>query len=341
MKKVALAVIGAGNIAQSVHLPILRRLPNVELVAICDRNYSKARAVAERFDIRYAVRSVEELLSLPIHAADICTPTETHYDIAGICIEAGWDILVERPLARTSDEAALLAEKARRRGTKLMVGMNHRFRTDIVLMKNYIEQEQLGHIYYAKAGWLKPRTGDPRLRLQAEQNGRGVLFELGLVMVDLLLYLFRTTTVRSVSSTLFYNMHQTIEDVAIATINFSDGSIASLETSWSLVRPEDLFYCNVYGKNGSAFINPFKVIRQHGSGINVQPSTQHMSSVEMYTRSYEAELKHFIAGVQGLVPIVSTAEEAVERMLVIEALYQSALQHSEVHLPADDCVTAV
>lgn len=340
MKKVALAVVGAGNIAQSVHLPILRRLPTVELVAVCDRNYSKARAVAERFGIPRAVRSIEELLSLPLDAVDICTSTDTHADIVGACIEAGLDVFVERPLARSSDEAALLAEKARSRGVKLMVGMNHRFRNDVVLMKNYIEQEQLGRVYYAKAGWLKPHSGDGRLRMLAEQHGRGVLFELGLVMVDLVLYLFRSTTVRSVSASLFYNTHPTIEDVAIATINFADGSVASIETSWSLVRPDDLFYCNVYGKHGSAFINPFKVVRQLDSGMSVHTPARHTSKVEEYARSYEAELKHFVAGVQGLVPIVSTADEAVERMLVVEALYQSALQHSEVHIASGDCVTA-
>ncbi len=340
MKKVALAVIGTGNLAQSIHLPILRRLPGVELIAVCDRNYSKARAVAERFGIPHAVRSVEELRHLPISAVDVCTSTDTHADVVGACIEAGWDVFVERPFARTSDEAALVAEKARSHGTKLMVGMNHRFRSDVVLMKNYIEQTQLGHIYYAKAGWLKPHSGDGRLMALAEQHGRGVLFELGLVLVDLLLYLFRNTTVRSVNASLFYNTHPTVEDVAIATLNFTDGSVASIETSWSLVRPEDLFYCNVYGKNGSAFINPFKVIRQQESGVSIAAPPQPTSKVEIYTRSYEAELKHFIAGVQGLVPIVSTADEAVERLRVLEALYQSALQHSEVHLPSNDCVPA-
>lgn len=339
MKKVAIAVIGAGNIAQSVHLPILRRLPNVELVALCDRNYSKARAVAERFGIPHAVRSLEELRTLPIAAVDVCSSTDSHSEIVSACIEAGWDVFVERPLARTSDEAALLAEKARTRGVKLMVGMNHRFRSDVVLMKNYIEQAQLGHVYYAKAGWLKPYSGDGRLLALAEQHGRGVLFELGLVLVDLLLYLFRNTAVRSVNASLFYNTHPTVEDVAIATLNFNDGSVASIETSWSLVRPEDLFYCNMYGKNGSAFINPFKVVRQESTGVSIATPPQPMSKVEVYTRSYEAELKHFVAGVQGLVPIVSTADEAVERLLVLEALYQSALQHSEVHIPSTSYAT--
>lgn len=340
MKKVTLALIGAGNIAQSIHLPILRRLPSVELVAICDRNYSKARAVAERFDIPYAVRSVEELRSLPIAAVDICSSSRSHAELVSACVEEGWDTFVERPLALTSDEAALLAVKARRQGVKLMVGMNHRFRSDVVLMKNYIEQQQLGHVYYAKAGWLKPFMGDNRLQMLAMQHGRGVLFELGLVIVDLLLYLFRSTTVRSVAASMFYNAHPTVEDVAIATINFTDGSVASLETSWSLVRPDDLFYCNVYGRNGSAFINPFKVVRQRESGVSIIAPPQRVSNVETYTRAYEAELKHFIAGIQGLVPIISTADEAVERMRIVEALYQSALQQTEVHVPGNDCVYA-
>lgn len=340
MKKVALAIVGTGNIAQTVHLPILRRMPNVELRAVYDRNYSKARAVAERFGIPTVLRSLEELRNLPLDAVDICSSSDSHLEVALASIEAGLHLLVERPLALTAAEAAVITEAARQRSVKLMVGMNHRFRTDVVLMKNYIEQEQLGHVYYAKAGWLKPFTGDTRLHSLAERQGRGVLLELGLVMVDLVLYLFRTRSVRSVTASLFYNLNPAIEDVAIATLNFSDGSIASVEASWSLVRPEDLFYCNVYGKRGSAFINPFKVVQQNGGTPTVSASGPQQSKAEAYAKSYQAELKHFIAAVEGLVPVVSTGEEAVERLRVIEALYQSAAEQREILIDSNSAVAA-
>lgn len=341
MAKVSLAVVGAGTIAQSVHLPVLRRLRGVEVVAICDRNLSKARAVAQRFDIPIATRSLDELLQLPINAVDICTSTDTHTEIATACIEAGMDILVERPLARSSTEALGVVERARQRGVKLMVGMNHRFRSDVVLMKNYIEQEQLGQLYYAKTGWLKPYSGDDRLMALAAQSGHGVLFELGLVLIDLLLYTRKNVTVQSVSASLFYNTHPTVEDVAIATLNLSDGSVASLEASWSLVRPDDLFYCNVYGKRGSAFINPFKVVQQSQQGTTIRTAAEHHhSKIELYTKSYEAELKHFVAAVQGLVPVISTGEEALKLLNVIEALYRSAQERTEVPLSRTDAVAA-
>ncbi|MFM8180006.1 MAG: Gfo/Idh/MocA family protein [Candidatus Kapaibacterium sp.] len=216
---------------------------------------------------------------------------------------------------------------------KLMVGMNHRFRPDTALMKNYIEQGQLGNLYYAKCGWLKQRSSDAKWMAQAEKSGGGVMLDLGVVMIDLLLYIFNYKKVRSVSSSMFYHQTRSVEDVAIATINFEDGSVASIETSWSLMRPDDLYYCNVYGRKGSAYVNPFKVIKQEGQGFSTytnENSTR--SKMSQYAKSYELELKHFINAVQDLVPVISTGMEAVERMKLVEAMYESAREHREVFL---------
>jgi predicted dehydrogenase len=59
MENVGLALVGAGNIAQNIHLPLLAKMPNVRLLALCDKNLSKAKMIAERYGIPHVCRSVE------------------------------------------------------------------------------------------------------------------------------------------------------------------------------------------------------------------------------------------------------------------------------------------
>jgi predicted dehydrogenase len=334
MENVGIALVGAGNIAQSIHLPILTKLSNVSVLAVCDKNLSKAKAVAEKFGIPHACKSIDELAQIDgIKAVDICTSTDAHLEATIACIENDFHVLVEKPLARSSHEATLINTAAKKQNVKLMVGMNHRFRTDTVMLKNYIEQGQLGSIYYVKCGWLKPRSSDAKWIAQAEKSGGGVLIDLGVVMIDMLLHVFGYKEVRSVNASMYYHTTRSVEDVVVATINFADGSVASLELSWSLMRPDDLYYCNVYGKKGSAYINPFKVIKQESEGFStytMDSSTR--SKLTQYTKSYEAEIKHFVNAVLDLIPITSTADEAVTRMKVIEAMYASAKEQTEVRL---------
>ena len=110
MEKIGIALIGAGNVAQNVHLPILKKLPNVDLVAVCDQNKSHARAIAQKFNIPNVCKTVDELLDIPgIQAIDICATTDAHAEIALACMARGKDILVEKPLARTFAEAKIIA----------------------------------------------------------------------------------------------------------------------------------------------------------------------------------------------------------------------------------------
>ncbi|HYF03288.1 MAG TPA: Gfo/Idh/MocA family oxidoreductase [Patescibacteria group bacterium] len=332
MEKIGIALIGAGNVAQNVHLPILKKLPNVNLIAVCDQNKSHARAIAEKFNIPNACKSIEELLEIEgIQAVDVCATTSAHAEIAIACMERGKDILVEKPLARTFEEAKLIADAADRFGAKLMVGMNHRFRPDNMMLKSAVENGELGSIFYVKAGIIQQRSSQQKWLSKADVSGGGVLIDLGIVMVDLILWLYNFADVRSVNASMYHHQTKSVEDVVIATINFENGSVATLEASWSLMRPEDLYYCNVFGKKGSGYTAPFRLVQKKEGEFFTMGAAGLQPGI-YYGKSYENELKHFINAVSGHVPIVSTGHEAVERMRIIEALYQSAREEREIVL---------
>lgn len=334
MKTIGIAVVGAGNIAQNIHLPQLSAMPGVSIKAICDKQISKTRVLAERYDVPHAFKTVEEALALPdVDAVVVTTSTDAHAPVALAAIESGRHVFVERPVGRTMQEAIDIRDAAHRNDVHVMVGMNHRFRADVVQLKNAIERGDLGPVFYVKAGWVKQRSTDARWLAQADKSGGGVLIDLGIVVIDMILHVFNFGRVRSVMCSTYNHETKSVEDVVVAMITFENGAVATVETSWSLMRAEDLYYCNVFGKAGSAFINPYKLVKRVGNEFQTTVPTSAAPSVSVFRKSYDSELKHFANAVRGLVPMVSTIDEAVERMRVVEAMYASAQQQREIVVP--------
>lgn len=322
---IGIVLVGAGNIAQSIHLPLLAATSGVQILAICDRQISKARILCEKYRVPHAFKTLEEALALPgLDAVFITTSTDVHAPLAMMAISAGKHVFVERPAARTLAETKEIRELARKHGVHVMVGMNHRFRPDVMQLKNAVDRGEIGKVYYVKAGWVKQRSTDARWLANADLSGGGVLVDLGIAVIDMILNVFDFGKVRSVTASTFHHETKSVEDVVVAMLQFENGAVATIETSWTLVRAEDLYYCNVFGQNGSAYMNPFRLVKKSSTGIDATTTPSKKTKVEVYRKSYESEFKHFVNAVKGVVPMVSTIDEAVERMIVVEALYASA-----------------
>ena len=95
---VRVGVIGAGAITQVAHLPVLRKLKGIEVVAICDTDMPKARALADRFKVPDAFSDIEELLEYEeLDAIAICTPNHLHEPHVMAALSANLHVFVERP----------------------------------------------------------------------------------------------------------------------------------------------------------------------------------------------------------------------------------------------------
>lgn len=332
---IGIAIVGAGNIAQNVHLPVLSAMSGIKLVAIADRQRSKAQILADKYGAEHAVRSIDDVLKLPgVDVVFVTTSTDAHAETALAAIRHGKHVFVERPVARTLQEALEIRSAAREFDVKVMVGMNHRFRPDVVSMKNAVDRGEIGPVFYVKAGWVKQRSTDAKWLANADKSGGGVLVDLGIVVVDMILHVFNFGRVRSVTCSTFHHETKSVEDVVVAMLHFENGAVATVETSWSLVRAEDVYYCNVFGKKGSAFINPFKLVKRDGNVFSTtQPPQSDKAKMALYRKSYEAEFKHFFHAIKGLLPLISTVDEAVERMKIVEAMYASAELQREIVIP--------
>jgi predicted dehydrogenase len=326
MEKARIGIVGLGSIAQTIHLPILSKFPDVEIVAVCDLDRAKAQFVADKFNVRRYYNNFEKMLAIEqdLDGIDICTPTLLHKDMAIAALGEKNNVLLEKPLARTAMEAEEIASAAKKAHKILMVGMNNRFRPDAMILKSFIEDNALGKLFYTKAGWFKKLNAESAWLTKKTQSGGGVVLDLGIVMLDLAFWMMGFPEVKEVSATNYSHHTKDVEDSSVAFLKMKNGATLTIEASWSFESTSDFFYCDCFGTDGSGSLNPFRIVkRMHDNLINVAPASIETPQ-SLYRKSYENELKHWIGALRGLHSIISSGDEAVQRMKIIDLIYKSA-----------------
>ncbi len=332
MEKAKIGIIGLGGVAQLVHLPIIKKIPEAEVIAVADSNRSTLNSVAEKFGISNRYSDFRKLLDIKeLEAVIIATPTNTHKDIALACIDAGKDILIEKPIARTFKEADEITTAAKNAKVKVMVGMNMRYRPDIMLLRSIVNSGDLGNIFHIRAGWLKRRSSESRWFLKKEESGGGVILDLGVALLDVALWLMSYPDIISVSAQNYAFSTNSVEDTSIAFIRCHPNSVINLEASWSWSGEKDDFFLELYGTKGNAELNPLKVFKRAENSFLDLGTPKNDNSVNLFKRSYLNELKHFIGAIKGMNPLISPASESLSRMKIVESIYQSAQLQKEIH----------
>ena len=333
MDKIKVAVIGLGGIAQLVHLPNLIKINNVTVTAVADINKNRLNTIADKFNIPERYTRYEDLLEKnDSDAIIVATPTATHKEITIAVLQAKKDVLVEKPLARTYDEAKPIVEAARKNKRKIMVGMNLRYRPDAMLLRSLIRNNEIGVPLYVKCGWFRSQSSKGKWFTRKEESGGGVIIDLGILLLDLSLWLLNYPPVETVSTQKYFHSTKNVEDTEVSFIRCQDSSIISMEASWSLPVEKDIFYLNIYGTKGTASLNPFRVFKRiEDQLIDLTPAGTE-SAFNLHRKSYVNELKSFIGAVRGLNPVFSSGEEALSRMKVVDAMYKSASEKQEIKI---------
>jgi predicted dehydrogenase len=334
MKNIKISVIGLGGIAQLVHLPILKKLSGVEVTAVADINKSRLSSIGDKFSINKQFTDYREMLKRDdAEAIIISTPTHTHYQIAVDALNAGKNLLIEKPATKSWTESQELYNLAQKKNLTAMVGMNLRFRPDAMLLKSLINNKDIGEVFYIKAGWLRKKSTSEKWSMNIEQAGGGVLVDLGLLLLDLAVWLVNYPEIKSVSVQNFKHRTKTVEDSSVGLIRLNQNRIINFEVSWSLHSEKDSLFLDCFGKEGTAHLNPLSAYRYvGGTKIDYSPFGSSLSKKNIYKKSYENELKQFIGTVRGNLPPTSSIESSIHRLKLLEALYESAEKEREIIL---------
>ncbi len=333
MEKTKIAVIGLGGIAQLVHLPILSKLMNVQISTVVDRNKNQLNSVGDIFKIEKRYTDHKEMLdNEELDAVIIATPTNTHLEIALDCLKANKHILIEKPIARSVSEAKQINAASKKYKKQVMVGMNLRYRPDAMLMKSLVNSGELGDIFYIRCGWLRKQSSEQKWFINKSQSGGGVIIDLGILILDLALWILNDKKMKSVSVQKFNHNTKDVEDSAIGMVRFDDDRVISFEVSWGLHSEWDKFHLAAFGTEGTAHLNPLRAYKRMESSHIDYTVTNQANQTNLFKKSYENELKHFIGVVRENNPVISTGDDAVSLMILLEALYKSAKLRKEVNL---------
>jgi predicted dehydrogenase len=210
MNKIKVGVVGTGFIGPA-HIEALRRLPNVEVAALCEVNIDLARQKAEQLGIERPYVFEDLLRQEDISSIHICTPNFLHYSQAKAALEAGKHVVCEKPLAKDLKEAEELVALAARTGLVNAVHFNLRYYPLARQMKTMREKGELGEVYSVIGSylqdWLFYET-DYNWRLEPDKSGDSrAIADIGSHLMDILEYITGLKTVAVMAD--FNTIHKT------------------------------------------------------------------------------------------------------------------------------------
>lgn len=234
---IGVALIGAGMIAPTHVAALSAARDRVRLRAVVARRPERAEYLAEKWqgDAPVFTSDLSVVTNDPeIKMAIVATPPSVRIDLIDTLAKAGKHILLEKPVARTADEAMEVVEICERAGVTLGILFQHRVQESSKAAARYIAQGQLGllgHVEIAAPLWREQSYYDELGRGTYERDGGGVLITQAIHTIDLALSLTGpVTTVQAMTATTPLHKMEA-EDFAVAGLKFASGAVGSLVAS--------------------------------------------------------------------------------------------------------------
>ncbi len=333
MEDIRLGVIGGGAVAQVIHLPLLKKISGVKVVAMAEQDRQRLQTLGRQHGIAHLYHSPSELLNDPeVDTVDICTSTDSHFEIATAALNAGKNVLVEKPPTTNYEQCEALARLAEEKGKLVLAAMNNRFRADFMMLKSYLNDEQLGDVFYISAAWHKYEPSTKAHLDSASKTRKGVMLDLGVVLIDLSLWLLGFPEIAAVNAAFFNHRYKGVEDSALVTLRTKKGSMIRLDASWGMQQPEESFRFEVYGTRGTATMNPLLLHRRIDEQLVTLTPTQNSKFENVFKRSYETELTNFVRFLRGVKADMPTIGQMCKVMKIVDASYVSAKRESALRL---------
>ncbi|MPY51420.1 Gfo/Idh/MocA family protein [Streptomyces acidicola] len=275
MQPLGVALVGhafMGRVHSQAWRTVGRVFPHerpVERTVLAGVDAARARRAADELGWRDATDNWKEaVLRDDVHIVDICTPGDSHADIAIAALEAGKHVLCEKPLATTVAEAeamAVAAGRARERGVRSMAGFTYRRVPALTLARQLIQEDRLGRVLQFRARYLQDWLHDPDApfswRLDRARAGAGALGDTGSHLIDLGQYLLGDTLdgVSAQLATFVDRRHApdgtpaqvTVDDAAVFIARFGGGTLATFEASRFAAGRKNAIQLEISGTKGA------------------------------------------------------------------------------------------
>lgn len=354
-KPIRVGVVGGG--IGRTHLASYKALGDqVEIVALCDLDEARLKELGDTYNIPLRYTDAHALFnSGEIDVVSICLPNSLHAPMSIAALKAGLHVFCEKPLADTVEACEQVVEAVAHAPGKFMICFNRRYRLDLQWMKNVLHEGKLGRVYQVKAGWIREAGIPGGWFADKVASGGGPLIDLGVHMLDAVMWLLDYPEPLTVSGDVQANFgprnlkrfrnwrsntpmpDYTVEDSATAFIRLKGGISFTFETSWaSHARPyQDDFYITLYGTEGTVELYVQNYANENTLTLYTEVGgvpTMSRPAVKGEGHDHGYAVAEFIRCVRQDAPPTAPAEEGLVVMQLIDAIYRSAAERREVVL---------
>ncbi|MBE6591050.1 MAG: Gfo/Idh/MocA family oxidoreductase [Ruminococcaceae bacterium] len=348
---VRVGIIGCGGIANGKHMPSLKKLKDVEMVAFCDiveEKAVKAKAEYGTEDARVYTDYKKLLEDKTIDVVHVCTPNRSHSFITVDALDAGKHVMCEKPMAINSAEAQKMIDARDRSGKLLTIGYQTRFRSDAQYLKTEAELGTFGEIYYAEAIAIRRRAVPTwGVFLNEYEQGGGPLIDIGTHALDLTLWTMNNYKPKYCVGTTFHKLNNdtqtgnawgdwdpekfTVEDSAFGFVVMENGATVYLKSSWALnmADPREAITTVCGTKGGADMLDGLRInYVRNGRQCILKPDFKaggvafNEGSASM--KPQELEALKWIEAVRNNTAPLTTPEQAITVTKILEGIYTSA-----------------
>ena len=338
MKKLRWGVIGAGGIADRRTIPGMMLCDYAELVAVMEINMELAEKCRAKWGCRKAYDNEAALLADPeIDAVYIASPVVLHARQAMAAADAGKHILIEKPLAMTSEEGQKVVDYCKSKGVKIAAGLMMRFGSYVQAMKKAIADGKIGKPvsgYSQFTCWYPDMPGNWR---QSKKNGGGgAMMDMGVHCIDLMQYVLGTKVKQVAAFHDTLTFHYEVEDSSMVMLRMENGCQCVVQSNFNI--PDDaakwrleffgdqgrLMGDTVIGQVDGGSLDALFLGEQGSYDAQQDKKDVRGEAIEVeFGNMYAREIASFSNSILTGAPVEVPAEEAVQVQRVMEAAYRS------------------
>jgi predicted dehydrogenase len=352
-----IGLIGAGMIA-NIHAEAIVATGGT-ISAVFDPRENGRDAFAEKWNCN-ACREIEALLTrADVEAVVVATPNDQHAALAIAAMQAGKDVLLEKPMAMSLAECDEIICVQQSTGKVLQLGFVCRFSPTAIVVKKMIDDGKLGKIRHARATLLRQR-GIPGLGgwfTTKERSGGGCLIDIGVHLIDVLSHITsaskpvrvfgncsQTFSMSSYGYDEMWSTPQTdgvfdVEDGVVASTTFENGISNQIDVSWATHLPESYIRdgITIEGDKGAVWFDLWSDSIAFGESIDGKPveSIVAVEVTEAWDDAFESEHKAFAASIANrkVSNGAGTCEDGRKVQTIVEAIYASDAEQCEIQIP--------
>lgn len=348
---IRVGIIGTGQIGKHHIDTYATKVNGVELVAVCDINVSEAERVAQQYKIPSVYADYRDLLKREdIYAVDVALHNNLHRPITEAALLAGKHVYCEKPMAGSYIDALSMYETSVKTGKKLSIQLRNIFESDYRAAREIIDAGRLGKIYHARSTGFRRRGrpfvdgyGSPNF-VQQEVSAGGALYDMGVYHIASMLYLLGNPEVVRISGKVyqetpidqkrFASSGYNVEELGVGFVRFSNNISLDIIESWA-IHLDSFDGSIVVGSLGGIRLEPFGFFWNEGdlamsASGDLSDYAWRKNAIRENNDAYTNSQQHWIAALQDRVPLIPTAELALNTMLISEGIYLSERLGREV-----------